>query len=250
MQTLFYGLLGLHITFASLALLSLVFPSLSRKGGTLHKRSGRFYHHNMVLVSAAGLAMSLLTLAAPDSARADAMAASADPDRTRALLQTLNVLLAHLALLTYRSVRHGQLALQCKHNRAALRRWPEVAGNGLLVITGLLVLALGVHKGLVLLMIFGPLGSLIAASMLWFSFKPALAPREWLTEHLGGYIGSAIGAITAFFAFGGRSLFADSGNLQLFLWIAPGVLGAILIAWLNRRYRSSDRPASIVGGAL
>lgn len=236
MQTLFNSLLALHVIGGALALLLMWVPALSRKGSNPHKRFGRYYHHCMITVAVAGLLMSGLTLLVPDSARADTLATSADPERTRRQLQVMNLLLLHLALLVFRSVRHGRLALECKHDRSALRRWPEVTGTLLLLLTGLLVAVTGMKKGLILMMVFGPLGALIATSMLWFTFKAEMGPREWLTEHLGGYIGSAIGAITAFFSFGGRALFDGSGNLQLMLWIAPGVLGGALIFWLTRRY--------------
>lgn len=59
---------------------------------------------------------------------------------------------------------------------------------------------------------------------------------DWLKEHLGAYIGSGISAYTAFISFGGRQVFDTSGDLQLAMWVAPGVVGALFIFFLSRKY--------------
>ena len=80
------------------------------------------------------------------------------------------------------------------------------------------------------------LGLLLAVSMLRYCLKAKVARRQWVLEHIGSFIGSGIGAYTAFLAFGGRTLFEGLGYWQLVFWIAPGVVGSIASAILCRKY--------------
>jgi hypothetical protein len=70
-----------------------------------------------------------------------------------------------------------------------------------------------------------------------------LKHKQWVIEHLGAMIGSGIGAYTAFFAFGGRQLFENLGNVQIIFWVAPGVIGSIAITILSRNYTTKFKPA-------
>jgi hypothetical protein len=45
-----------------------------------------------------------------------------------------------------------------------------------------------------------------------FCLAKSVSVNRWLVEHIGAFIGSGIGAYTAFMAFGGRSMLA-SGSL-------------------------------------
>jgi len=52
---------------------------------------------------------------------------------------------------------------------------------------------------------------------------------------------TAIAAFTAFFAFGGRSIFGDvSGYLEVVLWTAPTVFGVAIIRWYKSQLRSEE----------
>jgi len=56
--------------------------------------------------------------------------------------------------------------------------------------------------------------------------------------HLNGMIGSGIGAYTAFFAFGGRSLLGEllPGQWQVIPWVLPTVIGVIAASRVSRRW--------------
>ena len=94
------------------------------------------------------------------------------------------------------------------------------------------------------MMVFAPLGLMIAWGQLRFIFAKEVEPKAWLVEHLSGYIGTGIGAYTAFFAFGGRTLFSDIGAWQYAFWILPGVIGNIAVVLLARKYRAHDAAKS------
>jgi hypothetical protein len=100
---------------------------------------------------------------------------------------------------------------------------------------------LGLLYGRTLHSVFGMLGIAISIGMLRYCLNATPKPKQWLVEHLGAMLGSAIGAYTAFFAFGGRSLFSDLGNAQLLFWIAPGVIGGTAIFLLSRKYQPRQR---------
>jgi hypothetical protein len=70
-----------------------------------------------------------------------------------------------------------------------------------------------------------------------------LTTNERTIAHVGGLIGSGIGAYTAFFAFGGARLLGDllPGQWQATSWVIAPIIGTIAISRLTRRYR---RPAT------
>jgi len=102
--------------------------------------------------------------------------------------------------------------------------------------------------GGVLQWVFSLLGMGNALNMWRYIFKPTLHKGDWLLSHIGNILGAGIGAHTAFLVFGGRS-FLDQwvpGDLQLWLWIAPSVIGGTAITLVSlrygRRYAASQVP--------
>lgn len=88
-------------------------------------------------------------------------------------------------------------------------------------------------------MFFAILQVVTGVNSLRYNFEQALEPREWWIQHLGGFIGSGIGAYTVFLVFGGRrlfeSIFGDAfSDISMDSWITPGVIGGIAIAYLSR----------------
>ena len=69
----------------------------------------------------------------------------------------------------------------------------------------------------------------IGVSNLVYIYRKSVSPTVWLREHLGAYLGSGIGAYTAFIVFGGNSLLHASGWVQTALG-SLGVIGSFFIA--------------------
>jgi hypothetical protein len=109
---------------------------------------------------------------------------------------------------------------------------------GLLLVGGLMLLLLGIIYSNTLHIVFGILGSLLAIQTGRFCLAKSVSANRWLVEHLSAFIGSGIGAYTAFLAFGGRSMVGDLGQWQIVFWIAPGVIGAIASARMSRKYKN------------
>ncbi len=68
-------------------------------------------------------------------------------------------------------------------------------------------------------------------------------PREWLFKHVQQLCGTGVAFHTAFIVFGASRLFGFqwSGPWALVPWVAPPVIGTVLIAWYVRRLRRSSR---------
>ncbi len=158
-------------------------------------------------------------------------------------LQRFALFLLHLAVQLYASVMMGQWALDAKQSRQSLRRFSRIAPSGLLVFTSIMIGIVGLMHQHVLMLVFAPLGLSLSIGQLRFIFAQEVAPKAWLIEHLAGYIGSGIGAYTAFVSFGGRTLFSDIGAWQYAFWILPGLIGGIAISRLSRQYSSDNKSA-------
>ncbi|MFC0118697.1 hypothetical protein [Pseudoalteromonas xiamenensis] len=231
MNTIYQTLLYLHILAGASALILFWLPVYFKKGSRQHNQSGRAYVYVMYVAAGVGTMMSLLGLCYPEALAGRVLSAA-----ELLQLQATRLFLLYLSLLTVTTVRHATLVLQAKQQRTQLRQVSHLMLMAALFIAGPCLAYYGWTLNRVLLIIFGSLGALLACSFLYYSFKATLSAKEWVIEHLSSMIGSGIACYTAFFAFGGRALFAHVASLQLMSWILPSVIGAISIKLLKRRY--------------
>ena len=234
--TLFTTVFMAHIAFGICALTLFWFPAFTRKGSMRHRQFGVWYSNAMYGVVASAVIMASLSITIPELVKPEAFANALDPQKLRASMMRFSILLLHLALLTLVSIRYGQLVLKAKKDRTILKKPLQMLITVGLLLSGLMILKTGLATNHILMLIFGPLGIFIAVTNLIFTFKPSVKPNAWLKEHIGAYIGSGIGAYTAFISFGGRQIFETSGHLQITLWVAPGVIGTVFIFFLSRKY--------------
>tara|TARA_B100000614_G_scaffold256092_1_gene274112 strand:- start:16620 stop:17384 length:765 start_codon:yes stop_codon:yes gene_type:complete len=234
------GLLYLHIFTGGLGLLLFWIPIFGRKGGFNHRRFGVFFRRTMLTSVISGVILALFWIIVPTMGHPELL----ESPRAIPYFQRFGAFLVHLGLVMYTSVMGGQWALEAKNNRDSLRTPARVAPAVLLVFTSIGSGYMGISYEQVLMMVFAPLGLMIAWGQLRFIFAKEVEPKAWLVEHLSGYIGTGIGAYTAFFAFGGRTLFSDIGAWQYAFWILPGVIGNIAVIILARKYRAHDAAKS------
>ncbi|MDC0603134.1 hypothetical protein OAP14_08920 [Aliiglaciecola sp.] len=240
MLTIHSILFACHIILGSLALLLFWVPIVAGKGGLNHIKFGRYYAHTMYAVALSGALMAVLVLYDPLAIKGHLIGENTDQ---RAFVNTIRIFwgfLLYLSLLTYVSVKQGVAVLKHKNSTAPLRTISHLGPIILLALGGVIILTLGTTHGRVLHIVFGILGIMIGTGMLRYCFAQQLKPKQWLIEHLGGMIGSGIGAYTAFIAFGGRKLFADLGSMQIIFWVAPGVIGSIAIYLLSKKYQPKN----------
>lgn len=237
-------LVAAHIAIGAVALVLFWVPVLTRKGGPLHRRAGRYYVWAMYAVAGSALLTCLLVLADPVGIRRPGAVLDAQAAADVARGARIGALfLMMLAVLTFVSVRHGLLALRERHQPGILH---TARHRGMLAVLGVLgacVGGLGLAYSAVLLMIFGAISMAVSVSMLIETRPERLTATQRITAHFGGLIGSGIGAYTAFFAFGGSRLLADvlPGQWQAVAWVIAPVIGTIAITRLNVRYRSAGR---------
>ncbi len=235
--------LYLHIAVGSCALILFWVPVFTRKGNLNHKRFGRYFAWCMYTVSGSGIIMSSLDLLFPLSMHAAGLdlTPEAELDAIRQIRE-FGLFLFSLSVLVLTSTRHGWLTILHRDNREALRHPAHVALNVALVLVGVVLLTTGINSGTILFMIFGGLQIGSGIGHLRYTFREEIRPKEWWLQHLGGLIGSGIGAYTAFAVFGGRRFFqeifaSNFDDMAIFLWIAPGVVGSIAITLLSRHYK-------------
>ena len=236
--------LYLHIAVGACALLLFWVPMFTRKGNLDHKRFGRYSAYCMYTVSISGIVMSSLDLSFPLAMHAAGIELSTEEaaSATRQVRE-FGLFLLSLSILVLTNTRHGWLTILHKDNRAPLRHPVHLALNGGLSAIGVVLFSVGYNTSNILFMIFGVLQFVGGIGNLRYIFREDIRPKEWWIQHLGGLIGSGIGAYTAFTVFGGRTFFEeifDSNfeSMAIYLWITPGIVGTIAITYLSRHYQN------------
>ncbi len=231
-------LLKLHIGLGVIALLLFWLPMLSRKGSALHRSSGRYYGHIMKAVALSGLVMTCMVWFDPVGIKGAALLVDGQvSERRLAFFNMLNLFLFLLSLLTWVTIRHATGSLLCKQNRAALKHWSYQAPVWLLVMAAPYAAWQGFLFNMPLVMVFAGISLVTSFSILAYLHTKTVTANRWLIEHASAMIGSGIAAYTAFFAFGGRALFAEllTGHWMMLPWLIPSMIGVPATIWLKRR---------------
>ena len=231
----------LHILFGSMALTLFWIPMTAKKGHLNHKKFGRFYSQVMLWVALSGAIMSVLVLWDPVAIHPDRFRSDVNQNRLTAEIRVFYGLLLYLSILIYAGLIHGDLALKSKKDAKAMQTPTHFFSNALLITGAPLLFWFGWQYQQTLPLIFSALGLFTGLNNLKYAQIAKHYPEDWLKEHLGAMIATGIGAYTAFFAFGGRTLLGNIGDWQLFFWIAPGVLGGITIRQMSQKY-APDKP--------
>lgn len=231
-------LLKLHIGLGVIALLLFWLPMLSRKGSALHRSSGRYYGHIMKAVALSGLVMTSMVWFDPVAIKgAGLMVHGQIQQRKLDFYMMLNLFLFLLSLLTWVTIRHATGSLLCKQNRAALKHWSYQAPVWLLVVVAPYAAWQGLQFNMPLVMVFAGISLITSCSILSYLYSKTVTSNRWLIEHASAMIGSGIAAYTAFFAFGGRALFAEllTGHWMMLPWLIPSLIGIPATIWFKRR---------------
>lgn len=224
MEILIKYLLMIHVAagFSSLALFFI--PVVARKGGKWHNWAGRWYVRGMWTVLATAVLLCGIRIGQGQTVMA--------------------LFLGFLALLTSRPLYYGIAVLRNKRGPSARMRMISDALVLGLAVGGPALIGFGVGwfgtDGHPLLIIFGSLGTILALPKVYDRLRGYEKDYNWQHEHISGMLISAIAAFTAFFAFGGRSLFGDAfgGNLEIVFWVAPTVIGVAIIRWYKWKLRN------------
>jgi uncharacterized membrane protein len=222
-------LLDIHIAAGTAALLAMILPLVSRKGGTLHRRAGWVFSAGMGTVCLTALLLSTFRLAT---------------DGTWAG-RNFSLLLIYVAILTSTSLWAGLLVLRARH-RTGRGTWGDAAHAVLLAVAGTFAFLYGALTRQPLFLVFGAIGALngIGGISYW---RRAPRPMDWWLAHMANMLGACVTAVTAFFLAGARHIGLPGDSIAL--WLGPTIVGAPLIAlWVRyyaRRFsigRTSPRP--------
>jgi len=190
-----------------------------RKGGQAHRRWGLAFFWAMVVAGSTSLLLAGLQV----------LLVPLPPGRSVALvfLFITGIFSMYLAAFGYRALYLKQLG---QGQRPAWVDW-------LMVGVGLPVFSFfgyyGVQHGIVPAVVFGGLGAVRAGTQLGSYLRPAPPrPGQWLRNHIAGFVGAYIAAVSAFSA---TSLHFIPWPWN-FLW--PTLLGVPYILWAQRRYAS------------
>jgi uncharacterized membrane protein len=226
MALLFQSMLAVHIAAGAVALLVLLVPLVTKKGGRTHRRVGWVY-----VAAAATLAFTGFLLC---------IELVSSPLRWRA-----GIFLAYVSVLAGASAQFGVRALRTKGRAGASMAAIDLIPPLLLVAGGVALAAFGIHRWTVLYVLFAGLGVVIGVTHLRFWLTPPAHARAWFLAHMSGMGTSCITTVTAFVVVNARSF--GMRTFDLAVWAGPiAVLAVGLTIWRQyyaRRFTRNDVPA-------
>lgn len=239
----FYQLMvWLHIAVGTITLVLFWLPLRFPKGSPAHKRSGRYYANSMYFVAGSGLLLAVMVLVDPMYFKASLYRPDGNDEATTSAIRQFWSFLLFLCILILTNVSHGMAVLRVKNNIQKMRNIRYLAYPIMLFVSSAWVLYMGIKNTHMLYLAFSGIGLFSSVDTVRYCLRSAITRDDWMAAHIGNICGSGIGVYTAFFAFGGRSLFSDLGQWQLVFWIAPAIIGTFLISKTIKRYTTPSRP--------
>jgi len=210
----------LHIAIGIFAFMVVPVPLLAAKGSKLHVSYGRIYTWAMAALAATGVPLAARGLFFQDSGR-----------------QANALFLFLIALLASDNAWMGIRALRSYRGGSSGARVVDVALPSLLLAGSIGLGALGLLRGALLHIFFALLGTALALGQLRDVRRPTKTRTDAILRHIGGMGVSCITTLTAFLVTNARYVF-HIGPFNLFVWVAPAVLGSIAIAVAQRMWRA------------
>lgn len=213
------ALLALHVAGGSVALLTMVVPMVTRKGGRAHRRAGWAFVAGMTVVSLTALVLAghhALFDTTPGQRLAGAF-------------------LFYIAILTGAGVSAGVRVLRFKGRTAPHRHAWDLGVAGLLTASSVALAAFGLAKEHALFIAFSTIGLLTGGGQLVYWLRRPAHRMHWWFEHMGAMLGSCVAATTAFLVVNAERW--GLGTFSLAAWLAPTIIGAPGIAVWTAYYR-------------
>jgi len=201
-------LIYIHAFFGGVGLITGMISIFVKKGGFIHKRTGKIFSYSIIISSLISLFVARM------------------PDHENLFLFLIGIFTIYLILAGNRA-----LTLKRKIKTKANLIDKLISGIMLLVSIGMLIIGI-VQKveNSILYLFFGGFGALITIRD-FQTFKVFSEKKNaWLISHLGRMIGALIASVTAFLVAGlhiGTTL----------VWILPTILGTVYIIYWNRQFK-------------
>lgn len=194
-------MLVFHILTGYLALLSGAISMVSKKGGNIHKKSGKVFFYSML-----GVTISAITLSVVKS----------------------NLFLLFIGIFVFQQNFNGWRAVKDKTQRPRWYDW-------FIMVIAFLNALLMVWTGNLVLVIFGSISLLVTIQHIVL-FRGVLngrklPPFSGLKRHIGSMMGAYIGTITAFLVVN-----VDGFEPSWVIWLAPTFILVPLMIYWSRKY--------------
>jgi hypothetical protein len=222
-----------HIVTGSVGLIAFWLPVVAKKGGVLHRNAGKVFTVSMLATASFAVAISLCTLSDPMGTHPQLVGHAQFGD-ARVVAAIFGWMMLGLAILTANLAWHGWLCVKHKRDRQPVREWRNVVLQVATFITACLSAYQGARTGLWLMLGMSFIGWATVATNVFYLYRPAPKPNEWLKEHIKSLVGAGISVYTAFFAFGAVHTFPAIA-LHPVLWAIPLTVGLTLIIYHQRK---------------
>jgi uncharacterized membrane protein len=206
MQKIFLVILIIHIAAGTTALISGLLAIIFRNKVKVHKPIGRVYFWAMTVIFISAVYMSIV--------------------HSNIFLFCVSFFTYYSCLIAYRSLRLKKLHLDQKPARLdwAIEVFFGLMHIGFILFATYLLTGPNVSFGIIS-MVFGLIGINGNYGTIKRFRKKLIYKNYWLLAHIGGMLGSYIGAITAFVVNNSRHIPAPN----LLLWLGPAALIVPLI---------------------
>jgi hypothetical protein len=237
MPWLFKLFLAVHVGAGVVALTSFWGAVATRKGGARHLYWGRVFSNAIYVVCAQALAMGVLSVAWPLAMHTQL----SDVTLYRGLLGWMMI---YLGLLTLSMTRYGLQMVANKRRHVDNRHWSMVMLQLVVLATGINCLIWGIALAQPLMILVAIIGFGTTMTYLWYIFRPAPGPRDYLPEHFKAMVATGIAAYTAFLSVGLIEMFPDHA-FNPAIWVVPSVFGMGIIIYYLRRYPKTSRRLAV-----
>lgn len=249
MSQVFNLLIIVHVAAGMASLVLFWLPVAVVKGSKFHVRSGHWYARTMYAVAFSSLILSALILIDPVGIK------HAGENLTQE--QAFNIaqqrrggalFLFSIGMLVVANIRHGLLTLGEDLSRVRTRAAGHSLLNAALASLALLLAYVSYSQSSILYLVFALLCGSTAYTNLRYAWRESVTRGDRIQSHLASMIGAGIASHTAFMVFGASRVLGEflSGYWQLVPWVAPGVIGIIIINRLSRRYVRKPKTARSV----
>lgn len=226
MHNHFNSLFYTHALAGGVMLVSGMGAIAAKKGGKVHRTSGKVYAWATALVAVTGFVIAM--------------------QKGNDFLLATSIFVLYMMGTAYRSLYLKQLH---KNVRAAPADWLIMISAAVaalyLVYIGIAGMFRGNNGGIVPAIFGGICAAFIARDVLKFTKGPK-DKKHWLFNHISGMVGSYIAGLTAFLAVNAGYF---SNNFLLSVWLGPTLLGTPYIIYMIRKYKKG-KPTINTGGKV
>ena len=221
MEIVSKAILAIHIFCGFFGLIVFWIPVIVKKGGNIHRKVGKLYVFLMWIVVITSIYLSV--------------------ENFMEGAYQFAAFLGFIAVITANPLWYGIEILKHKKGLPKSYQYQHMAFNTFIVLVSIALLAYGIYlqaKGFgVLMVIFGVLGILSGGDIIKMYKTPEKLSNP-IIEHIEGMLISGIAAHTAFAVFGGGNFFQEllTGYWMVLPWVAPGIIGGLLIRKYKRKY--------------